>query len=60
MLGIPDRGTGMSRESSIVESVVRACLLWQTFYHPEEELTLGQLVERSGVATDPQSFHDAE
>ena len=39
----------MSRESSIVESVVRACLLWQTFYHPDEELTLGQLVERSGL-----------
>ena len=40
----------MSRESSIVESVVRACRLWQTFYHPEEELTLGQLVERSGLS----------
>jgi len=39
----------MSRESSIVESVVRACVLWQTFYHPDEELTLGQLVERSGL-----------
>jgi ribose transport system substrate-binding protein len=41
----------MSRESSnIVESVVRACRLWQTFYHPEEVLTLGQLVERSGLS----------
>ena len=40
----------MSRESSVVESVVRACRLWQTFYHPEEELNLGQLVERSGLS----------
>src|SRR5438876_3418451 len=40
----------MSRESNIVESVVRACRLWQTFYQPEEVLTLGQLVERSGLS----------
>lgn len=40
----------MSRESNIVESVVRACRLWQTFDHPEEALTLGQLVERSGLS----------
>src|SRR5439155_20483137 len=40
----------MSKESNIVESVVRACRLWQTFYHPEEVQTLGQLVERSGLS----------
>src|SRR5215471_5288825 len=47
---IPDRGTTMSRESSIVESVVRACRLWQTFYYPDEALTLGELVDRSGLS----------
>jgi ribose transport system substrate-binding protein len=47
---IPDRGTIMSRESSIVESVVRACRLWQNFYHPDEALTLGDLVDRSGLS----------
>jgi ribose transport system substrate-binding protein len=40
----------MSRESDIVESVVRACRLWQTFYHPDEVLTLGQFVERTGLS----------
>lgn len=42
----------MSRESTsdLVESVVRACRLWQNFYQPEEVLTLGQLVERSGLS----------
>src|SRR5262249_59968901 len=40
----------MSRESDVVGSVVRACRLWQTFYHPDEVLTLGQLVERSGLS----------
>jgi ribose transport system substrate-binding protein len=41
---------GMSGESDLVESVVRACRLWQTFYHSEEVLTLGQLVERSRLS----------
>src|SRR5215510_14081357 len=40
----------MSRESNVVQSVVRACRLWQTFDHPEDALTLGQLVERSGLS----------
>jgi len=40
----------MSRESDIVESVVRACRLWRTFDRPEDVLTLGQLVERSGLS----------
>src|SRR5215510_15948167 len=40
----------MSRESNIVQAVVRACRLWQTFDHPEDSLTLGQLVERSGLS----------
>src|SRR5213593_2333834 len=40
----------MSTESDVVESVVRACRLWQTFYHPDEVLSLGQLVERSGLS----------
>jgi len=40
----------MSRESDVVGSVVRACRLWQRFYHPDEVLTLGQLVERSGLS----------
>jgi ribose transport system substrate-binding protein len=40
----------MSRDSSIVESVVRACRLWQTFYQPDEALTLGELVKRSGLS----------
>src|SRR2546427_12728688 len=40
----------MSTESDVVESVVRACRLWQTFYQPDEVLSLGQLVERSGLS----------
>jgi len=40
----------MSKEHDIVESVVRACRLWQTFNHPEEVLTLVQFVERSGLS----------
>src|SRR5215813_11486991 len=40
----------MSRESVIVESVVRACRLWRTFDRPEDVLTLGELVARSGLS----------
>jgi ribose transport system substrate-binding protein len=38
------------RESDVVESVVRACRLWQKFSDTDEVLTLGRLVERSGLS----------
>jgi ribose transport system substrate-binding protein len=40
----------MSADAGIVESVVRACRLWQTFNHPEEVLTLGQFMERTALS----------
>jgi ribose transport system substrate-binding protein len=40
----------MSREGDIVESVVRACRLWQTFNHAEEVLTLGEFMERTNLS----------
>ena len=47
---IPDGGTFVPRETDVVESVVRACRLWQKFDHPDEVLKLGQLVERSKLS----------
>src|SRR5262245_7500354 len=44
------RKENMSADADIVESVVRACRLWQTFDHPEEVLTLGQFVERTALS----------
>jgi len=53
---IPLSGTleieNMSREADIIESVVRACRLWQTFNHAEEVLRLGEFVERIGAVID--------
>src|SRR5262249_22677062 len=36
-------------ESDLVESVVRACRLWQAFHHLDEVLALAELVDRSGL-----------
>ena len=40
----------MGKEREIVEAVVRACHLLRAFYHQDVVLTLGQLVERSGLS----------